>query len=504
MLDKTHGWALTPSLVLKTADGGLHWQNVIPANPFGKTAMVWSVRGTFLNDQDAWIAAAVDPSPNGKSSPMNTIMVLRTTNGGKSWQNSTIHNPAGSSPDAKFLNASEGWLQSYQVTQTGNVPAIFHTTDGGQHWNQLGTPNDTQVQSGISFINAQNGWEAGAGRASAANPAQPPLDVTHDGGKTWQSQPLPVLPGAGKSDRVSTKPPVFFGNNGLLPVENHIVPPSGSKSSPSIGLDLYVTHDGGQTWTPTQLVTSTTTRKGPYTLTVDFADMQHAWAAVGTNLSTTNNGGQSWTQLPPTLQPLSTLDFIDPNNGWAINFSSATDKTKYQPPSLLHTTDGGHTWQPINYFIDGKPITTSPNGGGSTVTSPNDGGSTNPTPVGSPEKACGSLLYRLAAGGNTGPTLLADASDQPHVACFLQAFQQCVPASISFVVDSKGPTTTENDFSTKPQSGSCAISKSVHVNMELQPKEAETCAQVKQTATSLSFVGCGKSGTITFPLVAPK
>lgn len=34
MLDKTHGWALTPHLVLKTADGGLHWQNVIPANAF--------------------------------------------------------------------------------------------------------------------------------------------------------------------------------------------------------------------------------------------------------------------------------------------------------------------------------------------------------------------------------------------------------------------------------------------------------------------------------------
>src|SRR5205807_5472534 len=104
---------------------------------------------------------------------------------------------------------------------------------------------------------------------------------------------------------------------------------------------------------------------------------------------------------------------VDANTGWAIT-----------PTNLLHTTDGGHTWQPINYFIDGKPITTSPNGGGSTVASPNGKGSTSPTPVGSSGKDCGNLLYKLAAGANTGPTLLADAGDQPHVACFLQAFQQ--------------------------------------------------------------------------------
>ncbi len=467
MLDKTHGWAMTQSSVLKTADGGLHWQNVLPANAFG-TATVWEVHGDFLNDQDGWIVAAVGT--------MDTVMILHTMDGGKSWQHSSIHTPA-TSPDVKFLNASDGWIQSYQVAPT-TVRALFHTTDGGQHWNQVTSSNPPNLKDIVFFSDGQNGWEAGSG----AGP-QPPLEITHDGGQTWQSQSLPALPGADKSATLSTKPPVFFGNNGLLPVQDNIASQPGSQSS-SIGIDLYVTHNGGQTWTPTQLVTSNIpSNKKLMPFTIDVMDMQHAWAILGTDLHATSNGGQSWTKLPSAPPSITELNFVDANTGWAIT-----------PTNLLHTTDGGHTWQPINYFIDGKLITPPP--------------TTPPiaNPKGNLGKDCGNLFYGLVAGANTGPTLQPDPGDQPHVACFLQAFQQCVPATISFVVSSKGPPTTitENDFSTKPQSGSCAISKNVIVNMEPQPNKAETCARVAQTGTNLSFIGCTKSGTITFPLVAPK
>jgi hypothetical protein len=160
----------------------------------------------------------------------------------------------------------------------------------------------------------------------------------------------------------------------------------------------------------------------------------------------------------------------------------------------------------------------------------------------SPEFGCGTNFYQQAQT-NTGLKLLGSTNEsaQANVACFLQAFQQCVvPASISFVVNSGGaeaahggtttrprplavdnsgtttgsrpsavdsgavPTVKEYDFDTESQSGGCAISKSVHLNMELQPKEAETCARVEQTGTDLSFVGCGNSGKITFPLDGPK
>jgi hypothetical protein len=65
-------------------------------------------------------------------------------------------------------------------------------------------------------------------------------------------------------------------------------------------------------------------------------------------------------QMPQPPQKIDNLDFIDANNGWAINSGSATaGNTKNQSPSLLQTTNGGHTWQSIKYSIAWKSTTLS-------------------------------------------------------------------------------------------------------------------------------------------------
>jgi photosystem II stability/assembly factor-like uncharacterized protein len=79
--------------------------------------------------------------------------------------------------------------------------------------------------------------------------------------------------------------------------------------------------------------------------------MQHVWAALGTKLYATSDGGQNWTQLPPTPQPIEELSFVDTNNGWAIGLSNATTLSP-----VLHTTDGGHTWQQITASRPRKPL----------------------------------------------------------------------------------------------------------------------------------------------------
>ena len=190
------------------------------------------------------------------------------------------------------------------------------------------------------------------------NPAQPLLDVTHDGGQTWQSVQLPALPGAGQDNLVETTPPVMFGNNGLLPITDGDVTLSTTGVNPSsTGLDLYVTHDAGLTWSPTKFITIT----GDEVPIVYVTDMQHAWAATSTGTYATSDGGQSWTKLPPTPQPIGMMSFIDAKNGWAVgprdipigaNDSNVIAKaTNSGQPLLLHTTDGGRTWQHINYSI---------------------------------------------------------------------------------------------------------------------------------------------------------
>jgi photosystem II stability/assembly factor-like uncharacterized protein len=347
MLDTMHGWALTDNSILKTADGGVSWQDVTPAN----VSIPQIFGGDFMNAQYAWVTTIDQKN--------FSVGILHTTNGGKSWQSSTISGPPDSSLDIgsldmpHFVNTSDGWLEIFGHPGAGSRGSyLFHTTDGGQHWNQLADPNrsgSVRRSSGISFSDVRNGWQSGDGGGGTPNPAQPLLDITHDGGQTWQSVQLPALPGAGKDDVVETTPPVIFGNNGLLPVQDN----SQSRS----GIDLYVTHNAGLTWSPTKFVIIT----GNEVPIVYVTDMQHAWAITSTGTYVTSDGGQSWTKFPPTPQPIGMMSFIDAKNGWAVgprdipigaNVSDVIAKaTNSGQPLLLHTTDGGRTWQQINYSI---------------------------------------------------------------------------------------------------------------------------------------------------------
>jgi photosystem II stability/assembly factor-like uncharacterized protein len=352
MLDTMHGWALTDNSILKTADGGTSWQDVTPAN----VSIPQIFNGDFMNAQYAWVTTIDEKN--------SSVGILHTTNGGKSWQSSTIGEQLdiGSLDMPHFLNTSDGWLEIFGTPGAGSRGSyLFHTTDGGQHWTQLTDPNrsgSVQRSSGISFSDVRNGWQTGDGGYGAANPSQPLLDVTHDGGQTWQSVQLPALPGAGKDNMVETTPPVLFGNNGLLPVTDDGVTFSTTGVNPSsTALDLYVTHDAGLTWSPTKFVTIT----GDEVPTVYITDMQHAWATTSTGTYVTSDSGQSWTKLPPTPQPIGMMSVIDAKSGWAVgprdipfdinDLSQIAKDTNSGKPLLLHTTDGGHTWQQITYSI---------------------------------------------------------------------------------------------------------------------------------------------------------
>ena len=123
MLDQAHGWAMSTDTILKTADGGIHWHRVGPANtPLSPTA-----RGEFLNDQTAWISM-IKMSVG--------VVILRTTDGGQHWQTTTIDGmptiQAGT-PQLDFINSQLGW---FEVAPNGPSPSgeavdIYHTSDGG-------------------------------------------------------------------------------------------------------------------------------------------------------------------------------------------------------------------------------------------------------------------------------------------------------------------------------------------------------------------------------------
>ena len=327
MLDQTHGWALSKAAVLKTVDAGLHWTNVSPANGIAQDAV-----GTFMDINHAWIASVSSQEVS------NSVDILRTSDGGKSWQHSAFtDNQVAVFDPPHFVNLQLGWLEiiNYGGPGAGNESAaIYHTRDGGQTWSKqvesskgFGLPG---FKSGISFKDALNGWATGH---DASNNAL--LYVTHDGGNTWSPQTLPDLLGAigtaATSVSFQTTPPVFFGNNGLLPVQ---VSGQIEANTPLHGLLLYVTNDGGRTWfSYWKTQPAAISPFSPASLYI--VNAQHAWGSDEQSgiIYGTTDGGKSWQKFANSIGNIKAFSFVDNYNGWAI-----TDK------ALWRTRDGGNTW----------------------------------------------------------------------------------------------------------------------------------------------------------------
>lgn len=371
MQDKTHGWTLAVDSVLKTSDGGQHWTDVTPpTSAITQKKVMWLV-GTFLNQNVGWVVGQAEESA--------TIFTQHTTDGGSHWQSSLLSGDFEVTAEVigppHFINMQEGWLDvmaSFAFSGDNAISRnkLFHTTDGGLHWNIVATSEQIHqsaapffgIDTGISVKDAHNFWETVNPRknqVTGAIPDFPMVFVSHDGAKTWQQQKLPTILGLANV-HYTTTPPKFFGNYGLMSVK--VTPTSSTEfsiytASSHSHLSIYVTNDGGAHWssngqTPFEIedgyIDSGETEQ------VDILDRQHIWIESPDGIiHASQDGGKSWkTQAPIGGNPVPILrgiTFIDPNTGWMTTWSQVTDPDGTS--HLLQTTDGGHTWQPINYSV---------------------------------------------------------------------------------------------------------------------------------------------------------
>jgi len=330
MIDARTGWSLSKQAVLRTTDGGSHWQNVSPP----QTKLTQDSIADFFSTSLAWIAI---PRTNAA-----TTQILHTADGGQTWHRATIQ--AAFPRQISFIDSQHGWLlvSWQQPGGAAETISVLRTADAGKTWiitsNALAASTDGPPpgqlpyggqKSGIRFLNASTGWVTGT--VSAPNLAW--LYVTYNGGSTWHQQPLP-MPSGIASARLSILSPTFFSaTDGILPITFVNTATDGN-----IAIAIYLTHDGGSTWQ------STTPLPGAFSI-VDFADSQHGWATDGSILYRNSDGGQHWTQLSTSesLKNVSQLDFVSDQIGWAI--SSTTSN------SVLKTVDGGYTWRVISYMV---------------------------------------------------------------------------------------------------------------------------------------------------------
>ncbi len=159
------------------------------------------------------------------------------------------------------------------------------------------------------------------------------LSMTSNGGQTWTAVTPPGVPAGAIMG-------VYFQNtkNGWV---------VSSSASNRAQLVISATTDGGSSWS-----TSPAGRPDPGfadtdSAHVDFVDKQHGWVVVtlpgslsiGVLLHTTD-GGRTWQQLPmPTGGP---VEFISPNTGW---LTSDGQPGTYASEKFYVTRDGGRTWR---------------------------------------------------------------------------------------------------------------------------------------------------------------
>jgi hypothetical protein len=150
--------------------------------------------------------------------------------------------PGNKREETFFLNVRLGWKAEYRFYGMFREDmTLYRTTDGGETWAEIagsdhpGSTLPGGVKSGIAFSSEKRGWIT----TNAPWQGKIGLYSSGDGGSTWQEQPM-VVPAKFAEAQLYVYPPLFVtANEGVL-----VTMPESNSSL------IYVTDDGGQTWTP--------------------------------------------------------------------------------------------------------------------------------------------------------------------------------------------------------------------------------------------------------------
>lgn len=337
------GWTGTGLGLARTLDAGASWQRI--AVP---TDRITSLR--FIDANVGWVGGFVPrdvpqvacaQAPEGPSSPCYGV-VLRTVDGGRTWQRTLSIVADGVNPDpVEQIQAIDGqvaWALTLACTSTTspttalNCPTdLRRTVDGGRTWSTLVTG---QIVS-IRFATASHGWLAMADSNGSFE-----VRFTNDGGSTWSSgmQTSSEITGL---DAASAQIAWAMTRDG------------GYCSASTCGkYELIRTLNGGLTWTslgnpkPATGHCAIGAIYGPL-----FASPARGWLALNLGaggvaapggLLQTEDGGKTWgcTNTPPNT---SLVSAADPDHVWVTSNHRGDEAT-----TVYSSDDGGKTWHALD------------------------------------------------------------------------------------------------------------------------------------------------------------
>lgn len=222
-------WMVRNSGLYKTIDGGADWQRITVFSLDNREGAIWDVH--FRNEQLGWVVGgkyearpSIPEVNNALSDDRKRVLVgciLKTTDGGITWQTQEVKRTIGRFTEILFWNDNIGMA-------FGDAGCML-TRTGGTHWTDIGKSlkidktGDRNSVLSASFINQHHGWVLLGGSE---------LMVTSDAGKSWR--PVDDSRGA---------PPDNLAEISFLTLHDGL-----AISDRLTGGRLFKTIDGGKTW----------------------------------------------------------------------------------------------------------------------------------------------------------------------------------------------------------------------------------------------------------------
>jgi photosystem II stability/assembly factor-like uncharacterized protein len=257
--------------------------------------------------------------------------VLRTEDGGATWQKLTVTQEALDFRDVDAINA-----QTAYVLSIGNGPAsrIYKTADAGKTWDLQFKNEDAKA-----FLDAMTFWDTNHGIVFGDS-----VDkhfyvlVTVDGGRVWSRVPPANLPPAQENEGAFAA----SGTNIAVSGKSHAWIGTGAAAKSRV----LRTSDGGRTWQ----VADTPLASGPSAgiFSIAFRDAKHGIVAGGDytkeeaavdNLAVTSDGGATWTLVKGLSGFRSVVTYVPGMKTPTL--------VALGPSGGDYSTDDGRTWAPL-------------------------------------------------------------------------------------------------------------------------------------------------------------
>ena len=273
--------------------------------------------------------------------------VLRTVDGGATWQRRSIRHPGADALDFRDVQAFDA--DRALVLSAGLPARIYRTTDGGESWTET-YRNDTE---GV-FFDGFAFWDDARGVAfSDPVGGQLLIITTEDGGKSWHEIDAAVIPMAleGEAGFAASGTGIAIAASGGCGQHLWIGLGGDTGDGGAEGARVFHSGDGGSSWDVVESPIVASAAAGIFSIAFRNAaigvmvggDYQSPDDA-SSNVAFTTDGGRTW--HPPdedsdaTTRPRgyrSVVCYLPRENAFIAGGPSGTD----------YSLDGGRTWQPL-------------------------------------------------------------------------------------------------------------------------------------------------------------